>query len=332
MKLRIGDSCVNRARLHFRAHRLHAIVTAAQRARHPRGRDWAAACVAATPSTRWLSTRNDASGDPVGIGALLGARADTGRAAAQGAADPPRPAPAGARPRSSAAPCSEQLGTDEAARASQERIEAIDDETLKLLSEYRRALAGRRELRDLRRPARVAGRVAERGDGLDRPAARRDRDDLARGAAADAEDARHARAVRRRSTCPFLLEERSKRVATLEGDDDARGRHASPRSTAASSRPTRSRWTTGARSRPTRASSATATTPAPCSSCASAASRCSTRRSTARRPATGTRDTKSWVVDDDYAHAFKEGVAVAKKLRAPEMLIVPVPAPKEAKS
>jgi hypothetical protein len=41
---------------------------------------------------------------------------------------------------------------------------------------------------------------------------------------------------------------------------------------------------------------------------------------------------KDWVVDDAYAHAFKEGIAVAKKIRAPEMLIVPVPAPKESRS
>jgi hypothetical protein len=43
---------------------------------------------------------------------------------------------------------------------------------------------------------------------------------------------------------------------------------------------------------------------------------------------------KGWVVDNDYRRSFKEGLAVAKKLRAPEMLLVPVPAPKveEAKS
>ena len=39
-----------------------------------------------------------------------------------------------------------------------------------------------------------------------------------------------------------------------------------------------------------------------------------------------------WVVDDHYGHRFKEGIAVAKKVRAPEMLFVPVPAPKETKS
>jgi hypothetical protein len=43
-------------------------------------------------------------------------------------------------------------------------------------------------------------------------------------------------------------------------------------------------------------------------------------------------DQKRWVADDEYAHSFKEGIAVAKKARAPEMLIVPVPAPQEARS
>jgi hypothetical protein len=43
-------------------------------------------------------------------------------------------------------------------------------------------------------------------------------------------------------------------------------------------------------------------------------------------------DQKRWVIDETYAHAFKEGIAVAKKIRAPEMLIVPVPAPEEVPS
>ncbi len=43
-------------------------------------------------------------------------------------------------------------------------------------------------------------------------------------------------------------------------------------------------------------------------------------------------DQKNWVIANQYAHGFKEGISVAKKQRAPEMLIVPVPAPKEAKS
>jgi hypothetical protein len=43
-------------------------------------------------------------------------------------------------------------------------------------------------------------------------------------------------------------------------------------------------------------------------------------------------DRKSWVVAPEYGASFKEGIGVAKKARAPEMLIVPVPAPKEAQS
>jgi hypothetical protein len=43
-------------------------------------------------------------------------------------------------------------------------------------------------------------------------------------------------------------------------------------------------------------------------------------------------DQKRWVVANEYAHGFKEGVAVAKKVRAPEMLMVPVPAPQEVGS
>jgi hypothetical protein len=41
---------------------------------------------------------------------------------------------------------------------------------------------------------------------------------------------------------------------------------------------------------------------------------------------------KAWVVDAEYGHAFKEGVAVARKARAPEMLIVPVQPPAEGRS
>jgi hypothetical protein len=38
---------------------------------------------------------------------------------------------------------------------------------------------------------------------------------------------------------------------------------------------------------------------------------------------------KAWVVDNHYAHAFKEGTHVAKKLGAPDILFAPIQAPKE---
>lgn len=41
---------------------------------------------------------------------------------------------------------------------------------------------------------------------------------------------------------------------------------------------------------------------------------------------------RRWVVDNSYAHSFKEGVAVASKTSAPEMMLAPVPAPVEAPS
>lgn len=49
---------------------------------------------------------------------------------------------------------------------------------------------------------------------------------------------------------------------------------------------------------------------------------------------TGFWDSKNrkWQVDNHYAHSFTLGVAVARKLSAPEMLDIPVPAPEEAKS
>ena len=43
-------------------------------------------------------------------------------------------------------------------------------------------------------------------------------------------------------------------------------------------------------------------------------------------------DKKSWVIDNDYRQAFKHGLGVAKKLTAPDLIEVPVHAPKEAAS
>jgi chromosome segregation ATPase len=43
-------------------------------------------------------------------------------------------------------------------------------------------------------------------------------------------------------------------------------------------------------------------------------------------------DKKDWVVDDSYRRAFTENLEVAKKLGAPDLLIAPVPAPKRVGS
>jgi hypothetical protein len=44
------------------------------------------------------------------------------------------------------------------------------------------------------------------------------------------------------------------------------------------------------------------------------------------------RETKQWVRDDDYRSAVREGLRVAKKVGAPDLLTLPVPAPKEVQS
>jgi hypothetical protein len=44
------------------------------------------------------------------------------------------------------------------------------------------------------------------------------------------------------------------------------------------------------------------------------------------------RDKQAWVVDNEYKSAFAKNVAVAKKLGAPDLLVVPVPAPTEVES
>lgn len=41
---------------------------------------------------------------------------------------------------------------------------------------------------------------------------------------------------------------------------------------------------------------------------------------------------KAWVSDDSYRSAFAKNLAVAKKLGAPDLLVVPVPAPKKVES
>jgi hypothetical protein len=40
---------------------------------------------------------------------------------------------------------------------------------------------------------------------------------------------------------------------------------------------------------------------------------------------------KDWVVDDSYGHSFTHNLEIAKKMGAPDLLIVPVPAPQEVK-
>lgn len=41
---------------------------------------------------------------------------------------------------------------------------------------------------------------------------------------------------------------------------------------------------------------------------------------------------RSWVVDNDYRNAFKNGLGVANKVTAPDLIVAPIPSPKESAS
>ena len=43
-------------------------------------------------------------------------------------------------------------------------------------------------------------------------------------------------------------------------------------------------------------------------------------------------NSRSWVVDNDYRQAFKNGLGVARKQTAPDLIVAPIPAPKESAS
>ena len=43
------------------------------------------------------------------------------------------------------------------------------------------------------------------------------------------------------------------------------------------------------------------------------------------------KDSKSWIVNNDYKTAVRDGLRVAKKQAAPALMNLPIPAPEEAK-
>jgi len=224
----------------------------------------------------------------------------------------------------------ERIAVDEQARASQERVQELDDETQKLLAEYRRALAeaeshGRYAEQLAVQVQSQGGEIAEIERQLQEvettsrevaPLMQKMLDTLEQFVALDV---------------PFLVEERTKRVAnlkqmmtradvtfsekyrriveayqvemeygrTIEAYEGALGQGEDARTVQFLR-----------------------------------VGRVALLYQTLDGRETGYWDAekKAWAVDDHYAHAFAEGVAVARKSRAPEMLFVPVPAPEEAGS
>ena len=224
----------------------------------------------------------------------------------------------------------EQIATDAAARASQERINELDDETQKLLSEYRRAIADAESYTIYARQlsAQVESQNVEMNAMQQQlvevettsrevaPLMERMLATLAQFVALDV---------------PFLLEERRDRVAKLEQMMNRADVTVSEKFR----RIVEAYQVEMDYGRTIEAYEAKLGDAADARTVQFLrVGRAALLYQTLDVRETGYWDArqKKWVVDDDYRHSFKEGIAVARKTRAPEMLILPVPAPKEAKS
>jgi hypothetical protein len=252
-------------------------------------------------------------------------------AAAQGAADPQAPpAPGAASAEKLDRAMQQQRETDAAARAAQKRIEAIDDETLKMLSDYRRALADAESYATYSRQldAQVRAQAEEMAS-------------MEQQLVEVETTSREVLPLMERMLAtlrqfvdldvPFLLKERKERVAMLEA--------MMPRADVTLSEKYRRiveayqvELDYGRTLEAYEAELESGESPR--TVLFLRVGRVALLYQTLDGAETGywDQDSRSWKVDGSYQHAFKEGVTVAKKLRAPEMLRVPLPAPKEARS
>ncbi|MGH7289494.1 MAG: DUF3450 domain-containing protein [Myxococcota bacterium] len=248
-------------------------------------------------------------------------------AGAQDAAAPPAP-PASAEKLGRA--MQNQLETDADARAAQQRIEAIDDETLKMLSEYRRALADAESYATYARQLESQVRAQnEEMASIDRQLA--EVETTSREVLPLMEQMLGTLKQFVDLDVPFLLAERRKRVAMLEA--------MMPRADVTLSEKYRrileayqieldyGRTLEAYEAELGEGEDARTVL-------FLRVGRVALLYQTLDAEETGFWDTesRSWLVDDAYKHDFQEAVTVAKKLRAPEMLRVPLPAPKQAKS
>lgn len=265
--------------------------------------------------------------------------AAAGSAAAE-APQPPAPEPA---PTAASAPAPvpspvEKLDTvtrekaeaDQAAQASQKRVDALDDETQKLLAEYRKAVA---DTESYTAYAAQLGRQVESQEAelveIDRQLA-----EIETTSRSITPLEQKMLATLRQFVeldVPFLKEERSARVATLEQMMDRADVSISEkyrRIVEAYQVEMDYGRTIEAYEAQLQAEGGARTANF------LRIGRVALLYQTLDGRETGYWDnaSRSWKVDNQYAHAFQEGVAVARKQSAPEMLIAPVPAPVSASS
>lgn len=272
---------------------------------------------------------------PVSLAIALAAGPAYAQSAAPAApaADPapasPQPAPPVASPVEKLdAVTREKAEADRSAQASQQRINAVDDETQKLLSEYRRAVADTESY--VAYAAQLAKQIESQNEELT---------EIERQLGEIETTSRSITPLQQKMLAtlkqfvqldvPFLLDERTARIATLEemmerADvsisekyrriveayqvemDYGRTLEAYEAKFGGAEEDRTARFLR--------------------------IGRVSLLYQTLDELETGYWDgqTRRWVVDNSYAHSFKEGVAVASKTSAPEMMLAPIPAPVEA--
>jgi hypothetical protein len=219
----------------------------------------------------------------------------------------------------------ERVEADEAARASQKRVEALDDETQKLLSEYRRALADAESHR--RYADQLAAQIESQGEEIvsfERQL--REVETTSREIAPLMQKMLETLEQFVALDVPFLPEERARRVANLK--------QTMTRADVTFSEKYRrileayqveleygrtieayeGRLGVGDDARTVQFLRV---------------GRVALLYQTLDGRETGYWDSRrrTWAIDGHYAHAFAEGVGVARKSRAPELLFVPVPVP-----
>jgi hypothetical protein len=224
----------------------------------------------------------------------------------------------------------EQAAADRDAAASQQRIDELDDETQKLLSEYRKAVSDKEshEAYATQLEAQVRSQSEELTD------IRRQLDEIETTSRSIVPLQRRMLDTLKqfvRLDLPFLAEERSARVATLEAMMDRADVSISEKYRRILEayqvemdygRTIESYEGKLAGDGPERTARFLRV------------GRLTLMYQTLDGLETGYWDseTRKWRVDDHYSHAFKQGVAVALKSSAPEMLHVPVPAPKPSRA
>lgn len=277
---------------------------------------------------------------PLSLAIALAAGPASAQSAAPGAAAPagatapasPQPAPPAASPVEKLdAVTKEKAEADRSAQASQQRINAVDDETQKLLSEYRRAVA------DTESYVAYAAQLARQIESQNEELAEIERqlgeiETTSRSITPLQQKMLETLKQFVQLDVPFLLEERTARIATLEemmkradvSISEKYRRIVEAYQVEMDYGRTLEAYEAnfgggGNESRTARFLRI---------------GRVSLLYQTLDGHETGYWDAQArrWVVDNSYAHSFKEGVAVASKTSAPEMMLAPVPAPVEAQS